>query len=142
MMRLNREEDFRSGIELLTPFFEEHDFELNVYPSSPGADGDYYSAQFVWSMRAVTIVHRFGLEAVTYSIGQWCLDHAAYLDALNVREGSAFPAQDEDPVAGYRALLSDFETRLRPFFEEPDREFIEIAMVQGTRGRPWIPGRE
>lgn len=134
------EADFHAGLELLTPFLEERDFELIVHPPLADDEQTFYSAQYVWSSRAITLIHLHGLASVTYSIGQWCLEHVPYLEALGVREDSAFPPAIDDPLAGYRALLNDFETRLAPFFDEPDREFIELAQMHGQRGRPYIPG--
>ncbi|PKQ30419.1 MAG: hypothetical protein CVT60_00125 [Actinobacteria bacterium HGW-Actinobacteria-10] len=134
-------EDFRAGLDILSPFFEAEGFELVVYPPFAQDESTYLSAQFVWSGRAVTLVHRSGLESVVYSIGQMLVEHTAYLEALGVRPDSAFPpAHDADPAAGYTALLSDLESRLRPFFDEPDREFFEIAAVHGERGLTSIPG--
>jgi len=36
-------------------------------------------------------------------------------------------------VTGYRGLLGDLETRLRPFFEGPARDFAAIAIAHGRR---------
>ncbi|MHB9003655.1 MAG: hypothetical protein ACYC6C_06265 [Coriobacteriia bacterium] len=140
-MTRNLQDDFRAGLEILSPFFDAEGFELVVHPPFTDDSGTYYPAQYLWSGRAVTLVHRFGLESVVYSIGQMVVEHTAYLEALGVRPDSAFPpADDADPVAGYAALLGDIESRLRPFFDEPDREFFEIAMTYGERGIPSIPG--
>lgn len=141
-MRRNREEDFRAGLELLSPFFEAEGFDLVVYPPHEDDAGTFYSAQFTWSGRAVTLVHLFDLESVTYSIGQMMIEHSAYLDALGVKRDAAFPPSAEEPLAGYTALLSDLESRMTPFFVEPDRDFFEIAALHGKRGLPRIPGAE
>jgi hypothetical protein len=137
---VNREEDFRAGIELLTPLFEQQDFALKLRDPFDAEDGTYYSAQFVWGNHAVTLVHHFGLSSVTYSVGAMLVEHEAYLVALGVRPDAGYPTQSDDPIAGYRGLLGDLEGRLRPYFEEPDREFMEIAEAHGRRGRPWLPG--
>jgi hypothetical protein len=139
-VRHNREEDFRAGLQALVPFFEEQDFTLKVRPPHLGDEGTYYSAQFTWGNHAVTLIHLFGLGAVTYSVGGMSIDHVAYLEALGAGEGAAFPVADDDPLSGYRALLSDLETRMKPFFEEPDREFMDIAASHGQPSRPWLPG--
>jgi len=139
-VRQNREEDFRAGLEVLMPFFEARDFGLRVYPPFLAEEGTYFSAQFTWGNHAVTLVHLLDLGSVTYSIGAVSMEHEAYLDALRVKRGAAFPAADDDSVSGYAALLSDLETRMTPFFEEPDRDFVELAAVHGRQGRARIPG--
>lgn len=141
-MERNREEDFVAGLDILTPFFEAEGFELVVHPPHTAEAGAFYSAQFVWSGRAVTLVHLFDLESVTYSIGQMMIEHSAYLDALGGRRDSSFPPSARESLAGYAALLSDLETRMTPFFEEPDRDFFEIAALHGERGLPRLPGVE
>lgn len=140
-MTRNSQDEFHAGLDVLAPYFEAEGFELVIHPPFTHDQETYYSAQFLWGGRAVTLVHRSGLESVVYSIGQMRLEHTAYLEALGVRPDSAYPpAHDADPVAGYAALLSDLESRLRPFIDEPDREFFEIAAMHGERGLPSIPG--
>ena len=139
-MRRNREEDFRAGLEILEPFLAELDFALKVLPATRAAEGTCYSALFVWGNHAVTLTHLFGLDSVTYSVGMMSVEHTRYLDALGVREGAGFPVTADDPLAGYHALLGDLESRLMPFFEEPDREFMDIAAIWGQRRRPAATG--
>lgn len=136
MTRLYREQDFLAGLEVLKPFFEERDFELLIRPPFIDAEGTYYSAQFVWGNHAVTLVHLFGLGPVTYTVGGMSIEHLAYLEALGIRNAAAFPTADDDSLSGYNALLQDLENRLTPFFEEPDREFMELASTHGERFRP------
>jgi hypothetical protein len=138
-MRLNREEDFLAGLEILRPFFEERDFELRKFEPYPDKEGVTYSAQFVWGNHTVTLTHMFSLGPVTYSVGRMSIEHTAYLDALGVRKDASFPAFADDSISGYSALLQDLETRLTPFFEEPDREFMELAAKHGSQGRPRPP---
>jgi len=50
--------------------------------------------------------------------------------------GALFPTAHAfagDSVTGYRGLLGDLETRLRPFFEGPARDFAAIAIAHGRR---------
>jgi len=140
-MSHNREDDFLAGLALLTPFFEEQGYELQVYPPYAAEEGTYYFARFFWGNHSVTLVHADGLERVTYTVGGMSIEHEAYLDALAVRMGSSFPADSgsDDPLAGYRGLLGDLETRITPFFEFPEREFMEFAATHGRRGLPWLP---
>lgn len=138
-MRRNSEDDFHAGLEALRPFFTDWDYELKIHPPHHAEDGVYHSAQFIWGSHAVTLIHHFGLGPVTYTVGAMTVEHTAYLEALGVRVDSAFPvSDDDDPVAGYHALLSDLESRLMPYFEEPDREFMEVAATYGHRGRPQL----
>lgn len=138
-MRLNRETDFCAGLDILVPFFEAWDYQLRVFP--PVVDGEvtHYSAQFTWGNHTVTLIHLFGLGSVIYTVGAMSIEHEAYLDALTVRTGAAYPATADDPIAGYSALLSDLETRMTPFFESPEREFMELASMHGRRGQPRLP---
>jgi len=138
-VRLNREEDFLAGIEILEPFFAAQDFQLRVYPPFRDKEGTFYFAQFVQGNHAVTLEHLASLGPVTYSVGSMSIRHEDYLDALGVRIGAAFPAFASDSATGYSALLSDLESRMTPFFEAPDREFMEIAEVHGRRGTAWLP---
>lgn len=126
-MGSNDEADFLAGLEVLRPFFEEYDFDLRAQPPRENDAGTAYSAQFVWGNHRVTLVHRAVLRSVTYTIGTTSLEHASYLEALGVRQDAAFPPKSDDPAAGYVALLSDLHSRMMPFFEEPDREFMELA---------------
>jgi hypothetical protein len=135
-----QEHDFMAGLDTLAPFFEARDFDLRIYPPALGNEGEIvYSAQFMWGNHAVTIVHRVGLSDVVYSIGAMWIEHAAYLEALGVLMAAAFPASTDDWREDYRGLLADLEARVTPFFEEPDRDFMEIAELHGHRGRPWLP---
>lgn len=127
----HREEEFLAGLAILAPFFQANDFELKVLPSVAEEEGTRFSAQFSWGNHAVTLVQSASLGPVTYSIGGWSLEHTAYLEAMGVQRGATFPAcragEGDSALAGYSALLVDLERLIRPFFEEPDREFIELA---------------
>lgn len=140
-MTHNSQDDFLAGLAVLTPFFEEQGYELQVYPPYVDDDGTYYFARYFWGNHSVTLVHADGLDRVTYTVGGMSMEHEAYLDALTVRLGSAFPAavSADDPLSGYRGLLGDLETRITPFFEFPEREFMEYAVTYGRRGLPWLP---
>jgi len=132
-LRLNREEDFRAGLDILAPFFEAWEYQLRDLSPLVDEVGTHYSAQFAWGNHTVTLTHLFGLDSVTYTVGAMSIEHEAYLDALTVRTGAAYPATDNDSIAGYHALLSDLETRMSPFFESPEREFMELAVMHGRR---------
>jgi hypothetical protein len=136
----SQEREFKAGLEILSPFFDARDFDLRIYPPVPDGGGTVYSAQFVWGNHSVTLIHRASLSDVAYSIGAMSIEHAAYLQALGVLMGATFPALTDDPLEDYRGLLADLEERVTPFFEEPDRDFMEIAEIHGHRGHPWLPG--
>lgn len=138
-MHESTEADFLAGLRVLTPFFEERDFALRIHPTHHDDEGEHFFARFAWGNHLVTIRHARSLEAVTYSIGSMSMEHDAYLEALAVTLGSAFSASIDDPIGAYQALLGDLETHITPFFECPDREFFELAMLHGRRGLPWVP---
>lgn len=127
------QERFVTGLEVLRPFLESLDYRLETVldAEEPGT----CRARFNDGRRSIFLTHDEGLRLVVYSIGRFSIEHTAYLDALGVRLGAAFPPLD--PAEGYSALLLDLQDLLVPFFEFPDRDFIEIAQLHGGAAPSW-----
>lgn len=130
----DRQEVFEQGLALLVPFFEELDFVLIAAPCDP--DVASCRAQFSWGHHLVSLSHGTRLDQVIYTIGTASIEHGAYLRALGVEHDARFTGGAIEGVDAYEALLGDLQSRLMPYFESPDREFMELAEVHGFRGRP------
>lgn len=127
MARYNKQEDFESGIAIVSPFFVSRGYSLTILDAFTDKEGVYYSARFSRSIRAVSFTHLYSLSAITYTLGDAFIEHTAYTAALGVAESAYFPSFADDSVSGYRAWLDDLQSIIEPYFSGSESGFIHLA---------------
>jgi hypothetical protein len=124
MPRYNKEQDFKTGLAQLEPFFDSLGFSMSRLKPSRDKEGTFYSARFVRRPRSVQFTHLYSLGPVLCIIGML---HRKLANGVDVSAAAQFPSFADDSISGYRALLHDLQTVITPFFTGTENDFIAIA---------------
>ena len=85
---------------------------------------------------------RHSLGQVTYHLDDVSLAHADYMRALQV--SNAYPGFSDDPVDGFRHLLSDLTNYAEDFLKGPGEQFTrcaeQAAHLRSLPGFKRLPG--
>ena len=116
-------EVIRTGIALIEPVLSPSGFAW--VPESAGASsgGDFASGAFVRGGRRLELSFRHSLGLITYSVGDARIPHSEYMRALGHAGETSYPGFSDDPLDGFRHLLSDLERFGSEFFNGTDEQF-------------------
>ena len=103
---------------------ESHGFVSAPATVGSGSGGSFASAEFRRGDRSLELHYRYSLGLVTYHVGHLTLSHEDYmLSVLGRRWGSEYPGFSEDPLDGFRRLLSDLKHHCIDFLAGSDAGF-------------------
>ena len=102
-------EIMKSGAAILSPLLTSYGLHFRIGPEGRGSGGLSCEAEFSDGVRVLELHFRYSLGLVTYHRAGQKVSHQAYMKALGIADACAYPGFSDDPLDGFRHLLSDLE---------------------------------
>jgi hypothetical protein len=99
----------KSGAAILSPLLKRYRLQFRIVSEGQGSGGEYCEAVFSDNVRVLELHFRASLGLVTYHLAGEKISHQAYMKALGIAEACAYPGFSDDPLDGFRHLLTDLE---------------------------------
>jgi hypothetical protein len=125
----------RDGAEILQPVLTPHGFIFEPGEVGKGSGGLFAQGAFVRGNRRLGFSTRQSLGLVEYRVGSRILAHEDYMRVVAGRGNHAYPGFSEDPLDGFRHLVSDLERFASVFLGGTDIEF-DALVAQAQSSRP------
>ena len=122
---LSPETILADGVAILEPLLRDHGFEYLRGEEGTGSGGKFARGRFVKGNRRLELHVRTALGLVRYHVGRLSLSHDDYMRALTESKGD-YPGYSDDPLDGFRHLLSDLEHHGEVFLSGSDGAFREL----------------
>ncbi len=99
----------QSGAAILSPLLTSYGLHFRIGSEGRGSGGLSCEAEFSDGDRVLELHFRYSLGLVKYHRGGQVVSHQAYMKALGIVDACAYPGFSDDPLDGFRHLLSDLD---------------------------------
>jgi hypothetical protein len=119
---MNPVDALAEGRKLLDPLLAPAGFHFVDGQQGQGSGGRFASGRYVRGDRSLDLHFRYSLGLVTYRVGRAVVGHEGLLHYLGVYGRHAYPGFSEDPLDGFRHLVSDLEAYGQAFISGSDTD--------------------
>lgn len=123
----------KSGAAILSPLLSTYGLQFRVVSEGQSSGGLFCEAEFSDGVRVLELHYRYSLGLIRYHLADHTVSHQAYMETLGVADACAYPGFSDDPIDGYRGLLSDLERFGADFLSGDGHILKQAAKTESVR---------